>query len=296
MIVIEQHTVPKNIPKIRLLDYALSVFTTVSSRSSLKKKLKKEALLVDGQPGSGSNWVVANQQITLVEIEDKPPKPLNFKLDIVFEDEHIAIVNKPAGIEVSGNKYYTIQNALISNIKKSNEPDALAWAKPVHRLDMPTSGLLLIAKTAKAIMDLGKQFENREITKKYIAVVAGKLPDVGEISTKIGNQNATSSYKCLNRCHSLKIEWLSLTQLIPHTGRTHQLRIHMASIGFPIVGDSKYGVGPLLRGKGLFLSAVELIFKHPCTKETVTITVRQPKKFDAIMEREERRWQKYFDG
>ena len=85
MVVIEQHIVPNVVNKIRLLDYALSVFTTVPSRSSMKKIIKKNALLVDGQPGHGSNWVVVNQTITLIDIETKPPKSLNLKLDIVFE-------------------------------------------------------------------------------------------------------------------------------------------------------------------------------------------------------------------
>ncbi len=293
MLVIEQHTVPEGVSKTRLLDYALEVFTTVPSRSSMKKVIKRSALLVDGKPGSSGSWVVENQEITLIDLELKSPKPLDIKLDIIFEDEHLAVINKPAGIEVSGNKYYTIQNALVANIKLSSEPDALKWARPVHRLDMPTSGLLLVAKTASAIMKLGQQLEKHEIHKKYYAIVAGKLDKSGEIATPIENQEALSHYNCVSHCHSLKMQWLSLVELSPLTGRTHQLRIHMADFGFPIVGDRQYGNGPLLKGKGLFLAAVELSFLHPITDEPISIKINPPKKFDALMEREELRWEKY---
>jgi RluA family pseudouridine synthase len=293
MLILEQHTVPTGVPKTRLLDYALQVIKTVPSRSAIKKIIRREELLIDGIPGNSGSWVIANQQISLIDLELKPPKALDIKLDIIFEDEHIAIINKPAGIEVSGNKYYTIQNALVAKIKHSSEPDALKWARPVHRLDMPTSGLLLIAKTASAIMKLGQQLEKHEIQKKYSAIVAGNLPNSGEINTPINNQNALSSYKPVARCHSLKMQWLSLVKLTPHTGRTHQLRIHMAELGFPIVGDRQYGKGPLLKGKGLFLAAVELIFVHPYNNKPITVTINHPKKFNALMEREERRWMRY---
>ncbi len=293
MLIIEEHIVPLEVPKIRLLDYALKVFKTVPSRSAIKKIIKRKEILVDGIPGNSGSWVIANQKISIIDLELKPPKALNIKLDIIFEDEHIAIINKPAGIEVSGNKYYTIQNALVTKIKHSSEMDALKWARPVHRLDMPTSGLLLVAKTASAIMKLGQQFEKREIQKKYTAIVAGSLLDAGEISTPIVNQKALSSYKPITHCHSLKLQWLSLVELIPHTGRTHQLRIHMADFGFPIVGDRQYGTGPLLKGKGLFLAAVELSFVHPYSNKPITVTINHPKKFDVLMEREERRWEQY---
>ncbi len=294
MIVVEQHIVHEDIFQIRLLDYAVSVFSTIASRSSMKKVIKRGELLVDGEIGISGNWVVNGQHIVLVDKELKPPKPLNIKLEVVFEDEHIAIINKPAGIEVSGNKYKTIQNALVNNIKPSLEPDALKWARPVHRLDMPTSGLLLVAKTASSIMKLGQQFENRIVQKKYRAIVAGRLPDSGEISTPVNGQESLTKYVCISRCHSLKTDWLSLVELTPHTGRTHQLRIHMADLGFQIVGDRQYGTGPLLKGKGLFLSSVELSFIHPYHDKTMSIVINQPIKFDALLRREESRWVKYY--
>jgi len=293
MLIIDKHTVPAKVPQIRLLDYALDVFDTIPSRSSLKKIIKRGALLVDGKPGQSGTWIKENQEITLVDLENKPPKPLEINLDNVYEDEHLAVINKPAGIEVSGNKYYTIQNALVVGIKPSLEPDALKWARPVHRLDMPTSGLLLVGKTASALMKLGQMLENKEIHKKYHAIVSGNLDGTGIIDFTIKDQEAISYYKRISQCHSLKMQWLTLVELSPHTGRTHQLRIHMAQLGFPIVGDRQYGEGPLLKGKGLFLAAVELFFKHPITNNPINIKINQPKKFDALMEREEKRWSKY---
>ncbi len=293
MFVVEQHTVQKGIQKIRLLDYSLQMFATIPSRSSMKKVIKRGALLVDGKLGQSSSWVREGQHITLIDLELTPPKPLDINLEIIFEDEYLAIINKPAGIEVSGNKYYTIQNALVGNIKISTASDALHWARPVHRLDMPTSGLLMVAKTASALMKLGQQLENRKILKKYCAIVAGNSPDFGEIVTPIDGRKAKSSYTCIMRCHSLKTKWLSMIELSPHTGRTHQLRIHMSQLGFPIVGDRKYATGPLLKGKGLFLAAVELSLLHPITNVPLHFKVVPPNKFKALLDREERRWQTY---
>ncbi len=293
MLILKEHTVTSEVTRIRLLDYALQIFTSIPSRSAMKKVIKSGALLVDGEPGHASSWVLGGQQITLLDLENKPPKSLDLYLEIIFEDEHMAVINKPAGIEVSGNKYYTIQNALVANITPSSEPDALSWPRPVHRLDMPTSGLLIIAKTATSIMKLGQQLESRKVHKKYRAVVGGKLPDKGKINSDIVGQEALTSFNCINRCHSLKMQWLSLVELCPYTGRTHQLRIHMADYGFPIVGDKIYGTGPLLKGKGLFLASVELQFTHPHNNLPITISINQPKKFNALFEREERRWEQF---
>lgn len=293
MLIVQEHTVPAKHPKIRLLDYVLLIFSTIPSRSAMKKAIKNGSILVDGKIGHASSWISENQKISLVDLENKPPKPLNINLEIIFEDEHIAVINKPAGIEVSGNKYYTIQNALIPNIKLSIEHDALKWPHPVHRLDRSTSGLLLVAKTAAALMNLGQQFENREIQKTYVAVLAGNLSGSGKINTPINGQDAVTYFKMIATYLSLKTQWLSLVELLPHTGRTHQLRIHMANHGFPIVGDKLYGNGPLLKGKGLFLAAVGVSFIHPNSNKPLKFMINQPKKFDALIEREERRWKQF---
>lgn len=293
MIVVEEHIVPEGIPKIRLIDYALEVFELIKSRSSIKKSFRKGEILVDGVNERSGIWVCPGQKITLVENDKYIPKPLEIDLDVVYIDNHIVVINKPAGIEVSGNKYYTITNALVANIPRSTEPDALKWAHTIHRLDMPTSGLLIAARTSLAMIKLAQQLKSHEIEKRYRAIVAGKLPEKGVVDTPIGEQNAKSSFKTISYCRSLTTDWATVVDLFPHTGRTHQLRIHMASLGHPIVGEKQHGTGPVLKGKGLFLSAVGIKFYHPITSEFIEINIDEPSKYTAFVEREQRRWEKY---
>lgn len=293
MFIIKEHRVPNDSSGIMLMDYALTIFPEFITRSSIKKAIKRGELLVDGKLESSGFRVKPYQIITLIDLEAKPPKPLDYPLDIIYEDEHLAVINKPAGIEVSGNSYFTIQNALVSNIKISAEQDALRWARPVHRLDRPTTGLLLVAKTKSSLINLGHQFENNLISKRYRALVAGYIPESGMMNTPIDGKDSITNYVCIKRSHSLKTEWISLVELFPQTGRKHQLRIHLAECGFPIVGEKQYGEGPVLRGKGLFLAAVELSFNQPKTKEAISISIDQPKKFDSFMKKEDLRWEEF---
>jgi len=290
MFVLKEHMVQDAHSGSMLMDCVLKIFPEFPTRSSIKKAIKRGEILVNEKHESSGYRIQTGQVISIIDMENKPPKPLDLPLDIIFEDEHIAVINKPAGIEVSGNKYYSIQNALVSNISKSVEPDALAWAKPVHRLDYPTSGLLLIAKTRSALVSLGKQFENRLVKKRYRALVSGRLDEPGTIETDVNEQNALTSFNPLYYIRSLKTQWITEVDLFPRTGRKHQLRIHMASIGNPVVGEKNYGSGPVLKGKGLFLASVELTFNHPKTKQEITIELDPPTKFKIFMEKEQNRW------
>jgi len=292
--VLNTHIVPKGVEEIRLYDYAAKIFPTIPSRKGIKKAIAREEIMVDGKKTSTGHWVKEGQRIDLLESSANPPKEYNLDLEVIFEDEHLAIINKPAGISVSGNQFRTIQNALIGNVSLSKEEDALRWPKPVHRLDGPTSGLLLIAKTAKALVKLGQQFEQKLIKKKYVAIVMGKTPESGVITSDIDGLKSLSEYITLKTINSLRSKQLSLVELMPKTGRTHQLRIHLSSIGFPILGDKKYGnVGNVLEGKGLFLCALGLEFNHPITSEVLSINTELPYKFNSLLEREEKRWGKY---
>lgn len=249
---------------------------------------------MDGKPATTGTWVEAGQKIELMELELTPPKPYSLSLSIIFEDDCLAVIYKPPGIVVSGNRFRTIQNALAGNLKSSFALDSLPWPQPVHRLDAATSGLLIIAKTRKSRIDLGKQFQNKEVVKRYHAIVMGKMPAKGSIDSDIDNKPALTTYRFIESVPSLKNDWLTLVELCPKTGRTHQLRIHLSQLGFPILGDKLYGKeGQILKGKGLFLSATGLQFKHPLSHKTLDFSIDIPGKFQAHLSRELRRWKKY---
>ena len=239
-------------------------------------------------------WVQPQQKIELLAIESMPSKVFQLQLEVVYEDECMAIIIKPAGITVSGNYYKTIQNALLFNLQPSQEKDALLCPRPVHRLDNPTSGLLLIAKTKQAQIHLSRQFENKTIQKRYRAIIVGTIPENGIFEEAIEEKSAKTSFQRLSKTPSLRNEYLSLVDLFPQTGRTHQLRIHLSKAGFPIVGDKIYGVpGEVFKEKGLFLAAVEISFRHPISQELMTIKMDMPAKFTSFLNRELRRWKKY---
>ena len=219
----------------------------------------------------------------LIELFKDPTmgKPL-IELNIagLFEDDHLAVVYKPAGLLVSGNKRWTLENALSQNLKNSNQPDCLTRPEPIHRLDYPTSGALLIGKTGTTVTALNKLFESRNIQKTYIAITQGRMDRKGVIESPIDDKPARTSFEVLQTEPSPKYEALNLVKLLPTTGRRHQLRKHMASLGHPILGDREYGTeGLILKGKGLYLHALQLEFIHPITKRGISTEAPLPKKF-----------------
>jgi len=294
MIIRETHKVPEGISGVRLSDYARTAFPSLPSRKGVAKAIKRGELWINGKPAQSGDWVKTGQTLELVDLQKRIPKTYRLSLEVVFEDEALAVINKPAGIEVSGNKFKTVENALAGSLSPSTEPDALDWPRPVHRIDYSTSGLLLVAKTANAQVFLGKQFEERKIYKRYCAVVAGRVLEGGEVDEPINGLPAHSRYAPVETVPSLRSEYLTLVDLSPLSGRTHQLRIHMANIGHPIVGDQKYGpAGLVLKGKGLFLAAVELRFPHPVDQREITVSIDSPPKFDSLLKREKTRWEKF---
>ena len=126
--------------------------------------------------------MLGNERIDLFQSPlSKKRKIVNIILEIVYEDDYLAVINKPAGILVSGNKKYTIENALSLALEKSKQQDGLVYPLPIHRLDYPTSGLLLIGKTSRSVILLNKMFENKEIIKNYEAITIGEQKDQGVI-------------------------------------------------------------------------------------------------------------------
>jgi len=281
--VLESHIAKKQKKQIRIQEYAVGIFNTVATKSAIKKAIKKKLILVDGLPTSTARIIVGGEEITLLNLKNKPlRKQLILKLAIAFEDDYLAIIEKPAGILVSGNKFKTIDNALQQNLKKSSQLDAVR-PRPIHRLDYPTSGLLLIGKTSSSIHVLNQLFENKKINKKYHAITIGKMNYKGSIKTNVNKKTAISNYKKIHTVKSNRFEFLNLVELSPKTGRKHQLRIHLCSIGNPILGDQEYGIESLiLKGKGLYLHASQLDFTHPFTKDRLSVKSNLPKKFKII--------------
>lgn len=205
-----------------------------------------------------------------------------FPLNVLFEDDYLAVVRKPAGILVSGNSFKTIAHALPQNLKPSSLIDT-TLPQPVHRLDYATTGLLLIGKTSASIRALNVLFELKQVKKAYYAVTIGEMEGEGTITTEIEGKASRSHYNLLKSISSKRFGQLNLLELIPETGRRHQLRKHMASIGNPILGDKEYGFeGLILNGKGLYLHASSLDFVHPFTNKKINIEDELPDRFKKI--------------
>lgn len=277
----------------RLTNYCEGMFIGLPTKSSLKKAFKRQEIYVNQQPATSGYWIQPGDKIQWVDHELKQPDSYHLQLSVLYEDDYLAAVEKPAGIPVSGNQFRTLQNAAPFNLQPSLEPDALKWPKPVHRLDVPTSGIVLFAKTALSRIRLGAAFEHHQIQKTYQAVVVGTPPAEGEISTKIDQKSAQTYFQTLRTVPTLRTGSMSLVQLKPITGRTHQLRIHMAELGHPIVGDSNYGEDVGIRHKGLFLAAVKLSLLHPLLNHQLTIDCPTPHKFHSLLAREQRRWERH---
>ena len=279
---LETHIAKKQKEPIRIQEYAVGIFKTTTTRSAVKKAIKKNLIFVNNSPTTTAKIIVGGEKITLFAPEERTTKPLKLKLSVIFEDNYLAVIEKPAGILVSGNTFKTIDNALEQNINKSDQPDAVK-PRPVHRLDYPTTGLLLIGKTSSSIQLLNQLFEHKKIKKIYHAITIGKMNSDGFILSNVNRKEAKSSYKTIHTVKSERFEFLNLVKLSPKTGRRHQLRVHLLSIGNPILGDQKYGIESLiLKGKGLYLHASQLDFIHPFTKENLTLTSALPKKFNLI--------------
>lgn len=183
---------------------------------------------------------------------------------------------------MSGNRFKTIANALAQNIKQSKLTDATT-PQPVHRLDYATTGVLLVGKTSSSIRVLNKMFENKEIEKTYYAVTIGEMNNRGKITSDVDGRKSQSNYTLCESVPSERFGKLNLVQLEPQTGRRHQLRKHLLSIGNPILGDAVYGIENLiLKGKGLYLHAYSLKFRHPFTNKEVFLKDECPQRFKKI--------------
>ena len=279
----EVHRVPEIPSPVRLQEYGIGIFPAAFTKSALKKAIKKGLIRVNDTIATSGTMLNGGEHLSLSPAaEARPMKKLIFPLKVIYEDDHLAVVHKPAGILVSGNRFKTIANALPQNIQPSTLPDA-ATPQPVHRLDYATTGVLMIGKTNSAIRALNGMFEDKRVEKSYYAVTIGEMKKSGTISTEVEGKKSRTTYTVLESVFSKRFGHLNLVLLSPQTGRRHQLRKHLSSINNPILGDKEYGVeGLVLTGKGLYLHAHSLWFIHPFTKEALLIKDEIPQRFKKI--------------
>ena len=271
--------------------YCGKAFPILGSKTAAKKAIEKGQISLNGKPARLNQVVKNGDRLVLQPPPKKKVKKIQVELDILFEDHHMIVVHKPAGIAVNGNRNHTVENALAD--KNHNNPlsDALPQPVAAHRIDLPTIGIVLLAKTKSALIQLGKAFQNNKIKKEYVAVVHGKPPATGKINHPIQHKKAETEFETIETVPSKIFQQLSLVKLFPITGRTHQLRIHMQQEGHLIVGDKMYANNQkTILGKGLLLCARGIAFQHPKTNKTIHLQIDIPTKFIKIIRREKERF------
>ena len=211
---------------------------------------------------------------------------LEVDIPVLYEDDHLALVVKPAGLATNGNQFRTLEHALPHNLTRSSEVGSFALPHPVHRLDLLTSGLLLVAKTFHAHAELARQFEQRSIEKTYTALVHGAPPTAGTLTTPVDDRPARTDFEFLQSWKISEEENLTLISLFPRTGRKHQLRVQLSEAGHPIVGDPIHCPRELrIIRRGMFLNATAIRFTHPVTGTRLAFETAVPGKFRKYPER-----------
>ena len=273
------------------MDYwAAETFEEIASPSQARKLRKKGLIQKNGELCPLPVTIGPGDTVTLF------PRKVSRRLyehtvEVVYEDDCMAVVVKEPGLRTSGNRRRTLVHCLPHNLAASPHPDALHWPHTVHRLDDRTGGLVAVAKTARANMGLGRSFQHRRVNKRYRAILVGRLEGAGRVEVDVQDKAAASRYAARIHTPSTRFGWLTTVDLWPETGRTHQLRIHMAHLGHPILGDDLYtGDVHNLRHKGLHLWALSLQLDHPLTGEPLEVSIDEPPKFDTRRAWELRRW------
>jgi 23S rRNA pseudouridine1911/1915/1917 synthase len=244
--------VPEGMAGMRI-DLVLARVFPDLSRSRLQDWVKQGWVMVDGVPVNSKHKAWGGESISLSPEQTVAPTcdvAEKIALNIVYEDEHLIVLNKPVGLVVhpgNGNRTGTLLNALLNH---APELSGLSRAGIVHRLDKDTSGLMVVAKNTIAQLALVRQLQTRTVSRQYLALVHGKVESVGNVDAPIGRHPTQRTRMAVNphgrnaRTFYMPVERFSVTTLIEcklETGRTHQIRVHMASIGHPLVGDKTYG-------------------------------------------------------
>ena len=277
------------------------------SRARVRTLIDGGAVLVGGHPQKPRHAVHTGDQVTLTVPEPEPlaltPEPI--PLDILYEDEALVVLNKPAGLVVhpgAGRATGTLVHALLAHCRELPGIGGVERPGIVHRLDRDTSGVMVVAKSEAAHASLSAQFKSRAVRKRYLALVHGVMrQDAGRIEAAIGRREqdrkrmgvrvqggreARTAYRVLRRYPAMTLVEASL-----ETGRTHQIRVHLAHIGHPVFGDTTYGgrrerqseASGRLRGQRQMLHAWRLGFRHPRTGAWLEFTAPIPEDFAALL-------------
>lgn len=272
------------------LDQYLAGLDTGMTRSQLSRLIVEGQALVNGRPAKPSSKVRAGDSVSL---SVPPPRPTgvvaqDIPVTVVYQDESVVVIDKPAGLAVHpgpGHPDMTLVNALLAMCPDIQGIGGEIRPGIVHRLDKDTSGLMMVAKTHQAHNDLSAQIKTRQVTKGYLALVEGSLKStegkvdapVGRhprrrtrMAVVVGGKEARTNYKVRQ-----ELRGHSLVELYLETGRTHQIRVHMAHLGHPLVGDTTYGHASHLVDRH-FLHAFHLGFKHPITGEPLDFKIDLP--------------------
>ena len=282
------------------VDVFLSEKTSLT-RSAVKKLTEEGHVLVSGKPVKAGYVLRAGEEVT-IEIPDPKPiaaKPEDIPLDIVYEDEDIAVVNKPQGMTVhagSGNYEGTLVNALLFRLDHLSGINGELRPGIVHRIDKDTSGLLVVAKNDMAHLSLSAQIQDKTCHREYLALLEGVLKeDSGKVVTQIGRDPSDRLKMAVlpaGKGRRAETDWEvserfahnTLVKFTLHTGRTHQIRVHAKYLGHPVVGDPVYGYKKQrFELNGQLLHAFRLTLTHPRSGERMTFTAPLPDYFERIL-------------
>lgn len=290
----------------RLDQFLVQQFQKKYSRSYLQYLIAQGGVLVNGKKIKRHDPVRSGDEIEVIlkEKEDRPwLTPEKIPLDIIYEDEEIVVVNKPSGMVVHpacGHYTGTLVHALLAHCGSLSQAGGQTRPGIVHRLDKETSGVILAAKTENAHCRLAEQFASRQVKKKYLAIVRGRVVrQEGVIHLPIGrhpvnrkkmavivkgegrSRQAETRYRVLER-----FKQATCLELEPTTGRTHQIRVHLSALGHPILGDSVYGGGvPSLKIPRLALHAAAVTFIHPGSGKSLTFQAPVPNDLQELLRR-----------